>query len=89
MYHFLQGLLENEYLGSTLAVGEVRNITGYQAIHSAYDISSNTHSKWKNLLVLFLMVLAYRVLALVLLHFRVGKFTSLRKFFCCNRHLKD
>ncbi|XP_023519433.1 ABC transporter G family member 3-like isoform X2 [Cucurbita pepo subsp. pepo] len=85
----IQGLLENEYLGSTLAVGEVRNITGYQAIHSAYDISSNTHSKWKNLLVLFLMVLAYRVLALVLLHFRVGKFTSLRKFFCCNRHLKD
>ncbi|XP_022964988.1 ABC transporter G family member 3-like isoform X2 [Cucurbita moschata] len=85
----IQGLLENEYLGSTLAVGEVRNITGYQAIHSAYDISSNTHSKWKNLLVLFLMVLAYRVLALVLLHFRVGKFTSLCKVFCCNRHLKD
>ncbi|XP_022970256.1 ABC transporter G family member 3-like isoform X2 [Cucurbita maxima] len=85
----IQGLLENEYLESTLAVGEVRNITGYQAIHSAYDISSNTHSKWKNLLVLFLMVLAYRVLALVLLHFHVGKFTSLRKFFCCNRHLKD
>lgn len=85
----LQGLLENEYLGSSFAVGEVRNITGYQALHSAYEISSNTHSKWKNLLVLFLMVVAYRVVVFVLLHFRVGKFTSLRKVIRCNRDMKD
>lgn len=85
----LQGLLENEYLASSFAVGEVRNITGYQALHSAYEISSNTHSKWKNLLVLFLMVVAYRVVVFVLLHFRVGKFMSMRKFFRCNRGMKD
>lgn len=86
---FLQGLLENEYLGSSFAVGEVRNITGYQALHSAYEISSNTHAKWKNLLVLFLMVVAYRIIVFVLLRFRVGKFMSLRKGFRCNRDMKD
>ncbi|KGN64793.1 ABC transporter G family member 3 [Cucumis sativus] len=85
----IQGLLENEYLGSSFAVGEVRNITGYQALHSAYEISSNTHSKWKNLLVLFLMVVAYRIIVFILLRFRVGKFMSLRKGFRCNRDIKD
>ncbi|XP_022948819.1 ABC transporter G family member 3-like [Cucurbita moschata] len=85
----IQGLLENEYLGSSFAVGEVRNITGYQALHSAYEISSNTHSKWKHLLVLFLMVVAYRVVVFVLLHFRVGKFMSLRKVIRCKRDMKD
>ncbi|THG17539.1 hypothetical protein TEA_011451 [Camellia sinensis var. sinensis] len=33
------GLLENEYIGTSFAVGQVRSISGYQALRSAYDVS--------------------------------------------------
>lgn len=85
----IQGLLENEYLGTSFAVGEVRTISGIQALRSAYDISSDSNSKWENLLVLFLMAIAYRILVLIVLHFRVGKNESVLKFCRCNQDTND
>ncbi|KAI9182513.1 hypothetical protein LWI28_026093 [Acer negundo] len=61
----IQGLLENE--NSFFAVGQVRTISGFQALRSAYDISLESNSKWENLLVLFLMAVGYRLVLLVLL----------------------
>ncbi|WCJ40203.1 ABC transporter G family member 3 [Euphorbia peplus] len=81
----IQGLLENEYLETSFAVGEVRTISGIQALRSAYDISSDSNSKWENLLVLFLMAIGYRILVFLLLHFRVGKNESVLKF-CRSSH---
>ncbi|GMI96973.1 ATP-binding cassette G3 [Hibiscus trionum] len=81
----IQGILENEYLGTDFAVGQVRTITGFQAIHSAYDISQSSNSKWENLLVLFLMAVGYRILVFVLLHFRVRKNVSLHRNFQCRK----
>ncbi|XP_011004785.1 PREDICTED: ABC transporter G family member 3-like [Populus euphratica] len=81
----IQGLLENEYLETSFAVGEVRSISGLQALHSAYDISPDSNSKWENLLVLFLMAIGYRILVFVVLHFCVGKNESILKFCRCNR----
>ncbi|XVF05727.1 hypothetical protein REPUB_Repub05bG0197400 [Reevesia pubescens] len=80
----IQGLLENEYLGTNFAVGQVRTISGLQALHSAYDISPSSNSKWENLLVLFLMAVGYRILVFLLLHFRVRKNVSLHRFCHCN-----
>ncbi|KAF5447253.1 hypothetical protein F2P56_032821 [Juglans regia] len=80
----IQGLLENEYLGTSFAVGQVRTISGFQALRSAYDISSDSNSKWENLLVLFLMVVGYRIFVFVLLRFCVGKKKSVLKVFQCN-----
>ncbi|KAL8150951.1 hypothetical protein V2J09_020759 [Rumex salicifolius] len=57
---------------TSYAVGQVRTISGYQAIRSAYDISPNTNAKWDNLLVLFLMAIAYRALVFSFLHCRMG-----------------
>ncbi|XVE79804.1 hypothetical protein DITRI_Ditri14bG0085500 [Diplodiscus trichospermus] len=82
----IQGLLENEYLGTNFAVGQVRTISGYQALHSAYDISPSSNSKWENLLILFLMAVAYRILVFVLLHFRARKNVSLRRLCLCDRN---
>lgn len=79
----IQGLLENEYIGTSFAVGQVRTITGYQALRSAYDISADGNSKWGNLLVLFLMAAAYRFLVFVMLHFRVGRRASASRFLRC------
>ncbi|KAJ4829681.1 ATP-binding cassette sub- G member 3 [Turnera subulata] len=79
------GLLENEYLGTSFAVGQVRTISGLQALRSAYDISPDSNSKWENLLVLFLMAIGYRILVLVILHFRVGKNESVLKYLRCNK----
>ncbi|CAI0452841.1 unnamed protein product [Linum tenue] len=76
----IHGLLENEYLVTTFAVGQVRSISGYQAIRSAYDISLDNNAKWENLLVLLIMVIAYRVLVFLVLHLRVGKNASVLKF---------
>ncbi|CAL1404194.1 unnamed protein product [Linum trigynum] len=76
----IQGLLENEYLVTTFAVGQVRSISGYQAIRSAYDISLDNNAKWENLLVLLIMVIVYRVLVFLVLHLRVGKNASVLKF---------
>ncbi|CAA7410604.1 unnamed protein product [Spirodela intermedia] len=63
----IQGLLENEYLGTAFAVGQVRSISGTQALHGLYTISSSSSAKWANLLVLLLMAVAYRAVLLVLL----------------------
>ncbi|KAK8598349.1 hypothetical protein V6N13_094322 [Hibiscus sabdariffa] len=81
----IQGILENEYLGTNFAVGQVRTISGFQAIHSAYDISQSSNSKWENLLVLFIMAVGYRILVFVLLHFRVRKNVSLHRIFQCRK----
>lgn len=76
--------MENEYLGTSFAVGQVRTISGFQALRSAYDISPDSNSKWENLLVLFLMVVGYRIFVLVLLRFCVGKKKSVLKIFQFN-----
>lgn len=81
----IQGLLENEYLGTNFAVGQVRTISGLQALHSAYDISQSSNSKWENLLVLFLMAIGYRILVFVLLHFHVRKNVSLHRIWQCRK----
>ncbi|KAI4334353.1 hypothetical protein L6164_019055 [Bauhinia variegata] len=81
----IQGLLENEYLGTSFAVGQVRTIPGFQALQSAYDISLDNNSKWVNLLVLFLMAVGYRILVFVLLCFFVGRRMPLRRIFQCKR----
>lgn len=59
--------MENEYLGEVFAVGEVRSISGYQAIRGDYQISPDTNSKWRNVLVLLAMAFGYRLLVHVLL----------------------
>ncbi|XP_072988932.1 ABC transporter G family member 3 [Typha latifolia] len=69
----IQGLLENEYIGTSFAVGQVRAISGVQAVRGSYQISSSTNSKWANLLVLFLMAVGYRILLFVLLRFSIRK----------------
>lgn len=78
----IQGLLENEYLDVSFAVGEVRTISGYQAIQGAYDISRERKAKWENLLVLFVMAVGYRVLVFVLLQFRIRKSSFLYRLLC-------
>lgn len=73
--------MENEYLGTSYAVGEMRAISGFQAVGDKYNISEESNSKWGNLLVLFLMAFTYRVILFVLLYFRVKKNTFLHKLF--------
>ncbi|XP_051134077.1 ABC transporter G family member 3 [Andrographis paniculata] len=63
----IQGVLENEYIGSSFAVGQVRSLTGYQALRNIYDISADGNSKWENLLILLLMAVGYRVLVFIIL----------------------
>lgn len=82
----IQGLLENEYLGTKFAVGQVREISGYQAVSSAYEISANNGAKWNNLMVLFLMAVAYRGLVFVLLTFCVGTTLCRCKIYRFNRN---
>ncbi|KAJ7981037.1 ABC transporter G family member 3 [Quillaja saponaria] len=84
----LQGLLENEYLGTSFAVGQVRTISGFQALQSTYNISSAYSSKWENLLVLFLMAVGYGILVFILLQFCLGRKTPLPKSFQFNRNTK-
>ncbi|KAK2370880.1 ABC transporter G family member [Trifolium repens] len=86
----IQGLLENEYLGNSFAVGQVRSISGFQALQSVYNISPDINSKWKNLLVLFLVAIGYRIFVFILLFLFVGKKVSLLKSFkCSNRDRTD
>ncbi|XP_020552600.1 ABC transporter G family member 3 [Sesamum indicum] len=85
----IQGLLENEYIGTSFAVGQVRSLSGYQALQSAYDISADVNSKWGNLLILFLMAVGYRILVFILLQFRVRKTLSLRCLFRCNQNTNN
>ncbi|GFQ00220.1 ABC transporter g family member 3 [Phtheirospermum japonicum] len=79
------GLLENEFMGTSYAVGQVRSISGYQALQNAYDISAGSNSKCGNLLILFLMAVGYRVLVFILLQFRVRKAVPLGCLFRCNQ----
>ncbi|KAJ3679900.1 hypothetical protein LUZ60_016178 [Juncus effusus] len=67
----IQGLLENEYVGTNFAVGEIRSIPGVMAVRGSYEISSSQNDKWFNLLILFIMAISYRVLLFVLLWFNV------------------
>ncbi|KAI3450605.1 hypothetical protein Pfo_007270 [Paulownia fortunei] len=85
----IQGLLENEYIGTSFAVGQVRSISGYQALQNAYDISADSNSKWGNLLILFLMAVGYRILVFILLQFRIRKTLSLRCLFRCNQNTNN
>ncbi|KAM3399175.1 ABC transporter G family member 3 [Capsicum galapagoense] len=85
----IQGLLENEYIETSFAIGQVRTISGNQALQNVYDISTDSNSKWNNLLVLFLMAVAYRVLVFVLLKFYVRKNLFFRKLFLCNQNTKN
>ncbi|XP_047308185.1 ABC transporter G family member 3 [Impatiens glandulifera] len=82
----IQGLLENEYLETSFAVGQVRSISGYQAIESGYNISLDSSAKWKNLLVLFLMAVAYRILSFVFLQFGFRNNSSVCRVFRCNKN---
>lgn len=72
----LQGLLENEYIGEVFAVGEVRSISGYEAIGGYYLIAADANSKWRNMLVLLAMAFSYRLIVYVLLRFGLNKNVS-------------
>ncbi|KAE9600588.1 hypothetical protein Lal_00045963 [Lupinus albus] len=85
----IQGLLENEYLGTSFAVGQVRSISGFQALQNVYNISIDNNSKWNNLLVLFLMAVGYRIFVFILLCFFIGRKTPLLKRFKCTRVTTD
>uniref|UniRef100_A0A0E0KLU7 ABC transporter domain-containing protein n=1 Tax=Oryza punctata TaxID=4537 RepID=A0A0E0KLU7_ORYPU len=69
----VQGLLENEYVGTSFAVGAIRTIPGVQAVGGSYEISSSANAKWVNLLVLLAMAVGYRVILYVLLRLNVRK----------------
>jgi len=69
----LQGLVENEYVGTSFTVGEIRSIPGVQAVRGSYDISSSANAKWVNLLVLLLMAIGYRIVLYMLLRLNVRK----------------
>ncbi|KAJ8559605.1 hypothetical protein K7X08_003663 [Anisodus acutangulus] len=77
----IQGLLENEYIGTSFAVGQVRTISGYEALENVYDISEDSNTKWKNLLVLFVMAVAYKVLVFILLKCCIRKNLCIYKLF--------
>ncbi|XP_031123250.1 ABC transporter G family member 3-like [Ipomoea triloba] len=81
----LQGLLENEYIGSSFAVGQVRTLSGYQALRNVYDTSEDSNAKWENLLMLFIMAVAYRILVFILLEFCVRKNISVHRLCPCNQ----
>ncbi|XP_013632136.1 PREDICTED: ABC transporter G family member 3-like [Brassica oleracea var. oleracea] len=78
----IQGLLENEYIGEVFAVGEVRSISGYEAIGGYYQIAADANSKWRNMLVLLAMAFGYRLIVYVLLRFGLNKNVSGRLLLC-------
>lgn len=80
---WVQGLLENEYVGTSFAVGAIRTIPGVQAVGGSYDISSSANAKWVNLLVLFVTAVGYRVVLYVLLRLNVRKHMRLLGSWCC------
>uniref|UniRef100_A0A0A9H0N7 ABC-2 type transporter transmembrane domain-containing protein n=1 Tax=Arundo donax TaxID=35708 RepID=A0A0A9H0N7_ARUDO len=79
----VQGLLENEYVGTYFAVGQIRSIPGVQAVRGSYDISSSPHAKWVNLLVLLLMAMGYRIVLYILLRLNVRKHAGLGSWRTC------
>ncbi|KAJ4812302.1 ABC transporter G family member 2 [Rhynchospora pubera] len=69
----IQGLLENEYVGTSFAVGEIRSIPGVMAVRGSYDISASENYKWFHLLILLVMAIGYRIILLLLLCFNVKR----------------
>ncbi|XP_057817283.1 ABC transporter G family member 3 isoform X2 [Cryptomeria japonica] len=69
----IEGLLENEYTGTSFAVGQIRSIPGDQAVHDSYNISSSRNAKWLNLLILAVIAIGYRIILFFSLHFEVRR----------------
>eukprot|EP00252_Welwitschia_mirabilis_P025204 TRINITY_DN7780_c0_g1_i1.p1 TRINITY_DN7780_c0_g1~~TRINITY_DN7780_c0_g1_i1.p1 ORF type:complete len:725 (+),score=95.54 TRINITY_DN7780_c0_g1_i1:405-2579(+) len=69
----IEGLLENEYIGTSFAVGQVISVPGDQALRDFYDISNSRNAKWFNLLILAVIALGYRLLLLFSLHFELRR----------------
>lgn len=84
----VQGLLENEYSGTSFAVGQVRTIPSVQALRGSYPISSSLNAKWENLLYLFLMAVAYRIILFILIRLRVRERIAACKFDMPHRLIK-
>ncbi|XP_073355666.1 uncharacterized protein [Aegilops tauschii subsp. strangulata] len=78
----VQGLVQNEYVSTSFAVGATRTIPGVQAVRGLYGISSSTGAKWMNLLVLFLMAIGYWVVLYVLLRLDVRRHVRLGRCSC-------
>ncbi|KAK9079124.1 hypothetical protein SSX86_000794 [Deinandra increscens subsp. villosa] len=85
----IQGILENEYSGISFTVGDVRAVSGYEALQNVYDVSPNDHSKWKHLMILSLMALGYRVLVFLLLQIRVKEKSYFFGFLHCKGKIND
>lgn len=85
----VQGMLENEYVGTSFAVGQVRSLSGFQALQNVYDISVESNGKWENLLILFVMAIGYRLLVFVLLQFLVRKAMVFRCFSRCSKNANN
>lgn len=69
----IEGLLENEYTGTSFAVGQVISIPGDQAIRDSYRISSSKNAKWLNLLILAVIAVGYRIILFLSLHFELRR----------------
>lgn len=81
----IEGLLENEYTGTSFAVGQVISIPGDQALRDSYKISSSRNAKWLNLLILAVIAVGYRIILFLSLHFELRrKVLSIR----CHRQNK-
>eukprot|EP01018_Ginkgo_biloba_P012552 Gb_28881 [translate_table: standard] len=61
----IEGLLENEYIGVSFPVGQVRSITGEQALRDSYNISSSRNAKWWNLFILVVIAVGYRFILFI------------------------
>lgn len=81
----IQGLLENEYIGSSFPVGPERSLSGYQALRNIYDISADDNSKWGNLLILLVMAVGYRILVFILLQLHSRRRRTLSVCCLCRR----
>ncbi|GLJ55915.1 hypothetical protein SUGI_1200450 [Cryptomeria japonica] len=64
----IEGLLENEYVGVSFAVGQIGSISGEKALRDSYDISSSRNAKWINLLILVIIALGYRLILFLSLY---------------------
>lgn len=86
----IQGVLENEYIGTSFAVGPERSISGEDAIRNVYNISADDrNTKWNHLLVLFLMAVGYRVFAFIVLIICGRRRVSGRRVFQGNKHTNN
>ena len=78
----LQGLVQNEYVSTSFAVGATRTIPGVQAVRGSYGISSSAGAKLMKLLVLLVMAIGYRVVLYVLLRLDVRRHVRLGRRSC-------